>query len=369
MKIVHIAETIQGGIGSYLDTVVPLQIRDLGAQNVVCIVPKEHVEHLARVPTACTRLISHDRSPVNLLRCLVQTRRMVRDERPDLVHVHSSFAGMLVRLPYMILPGGRPPVVYCAHAWSFTMEAPRWKRGLYALIERTLARSTDAIVNISDFEVRAAVDVGIPADKCVRIYNGVRDVPSGANGEEAAFPLDPRCLNLLFVGRFDRQKGLDLLLSAVRRVQRPDLRLYLIGSPVRSSGEPLDLPDNVVSLGWLAHDQIDAYYRAADAVVVPSRWEGFGLVAAEAMRNGTPVICSDRGALPEVVADGQTGIVVALDPPQRLADLLGGLGRERLASMRPAARARFLELFTDETMHRQLMELYREVTVARHPAA
>ena len=364
MKIVHVAETIRGGPATYLDTVVPLQIRDLGPDEVACIVPREHVDDLVHVPAVCTRLISHNRRPGNLVRSLLRIRRMLRDEQPDILHVHSSFAGMLVRLPYLVLLGRRPPLVYCAHAWSFTMEVPQWKRQLYGFIERVLARPTDAIINISDFEVQAAIAAGIPASKCVRIYNGVRDVPADADGVPRDTPLDPRCLNLLFVGRFDLQKGLDILLLAMRRVERADLRLYLVGAQVRSTDDTPDLPANVVSLGWLAPDQLDTYYRAANAVVVPSRWEGFSLVAAEAMRNGTPVICSDRGALPEVVADGESGIVFALDPPERLVELLAALDRERLAHMRPAARARFVELFTDEAMHQQLMALYREVLSA-----
>ncbi len=354
-------ETIRGGTGSYLDAVVPAQVGELGPDNVVCVVPRQQAHDLTRVPAACTILIDYERQPYSLVRSMVNIRRILREQRPDILHIHSSYAGVLVRLPYLLMPCDRPKIVYCAHAWSFTMESATWRRLLYEFIERILARCTDAIVNISDFELKAAVAAGIPARKCVRIYNGVLDVSVDAKARSPEMLWDPSYLNLLFVGRFDRQKGLDILLSAMRRLKRADLRLYLIGAEFRSTNLVQVLPANVVSLGWLPPDKLDTYYSAADAVVVPSRWEGFGLVAAEAMRNGTPVICSDRGALPELVIDGESGMVVALTPTERLVELLDALDRGRLARMRAAARARYEKLFTADAMNRQLLDLYYEL--------
>ena len=111
------------------------------------------------------------------------------------------------------------------------------------------------------------------------------------------------------------------------------MRLHVIGACVNEdrTEEPAS---NVNILGWLPRHAIDRYYAAADAVVMPSRWEGFGLVAIEAMRNGTAVIVSNRGALPELVEDGKTGHVFDLDEGDlgNLERLLRGLDKSRLGS-------------------------------------
>ncbi|MEO7221440.1 MAG: glycosyltransferase, partial [Devosia sp.] len=103
---------------------------------------------------------------------------------------------------------------------------------------------------------------------------------------------------------------------------------------------------------------------AADVVVVPSRWEGFGLVAIEAMREGKPVIAHDVGGLPEIVSDHETGLLFSPLDAATLAAVLGSLDKQQLRAMGKAARRRFEAHFTDRAMHTATDQIYRRVLPA-----
>jgi glycosyltransferase involved in cell wall biosynthesis len=116
-------------------------------------------------------------------------------------------------------------------------------------------------------------------------------------------------------------------------------------------------------LGWLPRDCLHSYYAAADGLVVPSRWEGFGLVAIEAMRAGTAVIASNRGSLPELVEHGTTGYIFHLDENEldKLEGTLRRLDKNRLREMGAAGARHFEQRFTAETMNRSLLDVYADL--------
>ena len=155
---------------------------------------------------------------------------------------------------------------------------------------------------------------------------------------------------LLFVGTVEPRKGIDVLLAAhatLRRIGHPDLRLVVAGPPGWGETPPLDGP-GVVAPGRVDEHTLDALYRGAAAVVLPSRSEGFGLPALEAMARGRPVVGSNAGALPEVIGDA--GLLVPPGDADALANALesvlakedfaaelGTLGRQRAAAFTWAA--------------------------------
>lgn len=118
-------------------------------------------------------------------------------------------------------------------------------------------------------------------------------------------------------------------------------------------------------VGWVEHEKLASWYAACDAVVMPSRWEAFGLVAAEALQHARPVLASTRGALPELIHDGENGYLFTLDAAQdtpTLGQLLARLDREELHRLRPAARTSFEQHFTTAHLWRNMMEIYRALT-------
>jgi len=179
--------------------------------------------------------------------------------------------------------------------------------------------------------------------------------------EELGIPPDRRLL--LFVGRLDPVKGLDVLLEAMCELTRrlrpcraQDLSLAVIGGDRESHLEAmmtdlscyteirreLGLEDLVVFIGSRAQDALPLYYSAAEVCVMPSLYESFGMVALEAMACGTPVIASRVGGLTYTVRDGETGFLVPERDPKALA-------------------ARLEELLTDEGLRRRMGERAVEV--------
>ncbi|MGR5878071.1 glycosyltransferase family 4 protein [Bacillus pacificus] len=115
----------------------------------------------------------------------------------------------------------------------------------------------------------------------VLIHNGI-----SPKRNEGIFKceVDKSKINLLFVGRFDRQKGLDILLEFFNTYNMEHIDLYIIGDSILEN-QQLVIPNNIKLIGWVENTNIDSYYSLFDAVIIPSRWEGFGLVAIEAMKN------------------------------------------------------------------------------------
>jgi len=135
---------------------------------------------------------------------------------------------------------------------------------------------------------------------------------------------------ILFVGRIEPLKGIEQLLKAMpylQNGQRP--RLVIIGGAKNSQREldelqelsrSLHIQDSVTFLGLIKHKQLPYFYSAADACVVPSYYESFGLVALESLACGTPVVATNVGGIKSVIQQGETGYVVIDNTPHRLAD-------------------------------------------------
>lgn len=287
-----------------------------------------------------------------------EIQHVIRQEEPDIIHIHSTFAGIFVRLP-LWFKKNRPKIIYCSHGWSFSMEIANLKKRIYAYIERILAFKTDVIINISKHELKNSLNYNLPADKSIIIYNGIAK-SSPIQQKIVNLQLDNNKINLLFVGRFDRAKGLDMLLDFWREHDLEHFHLYIIGESILQDSE-INLPENVTLIGWVDNQIIDSYYQLFDAVIVPSRWEGFGLVAIEAMKNHKALIVSNRGALPELVADGLNGYVFDLEDTESLLTILSSINKGKLKEMGGNGYCIFGKKFTSDLMNRAIVDLYRNV--------
>ncbi|MBB3910008.1 glycosyltransferase family 4 protein [Sphingomonas desiccabilis] len=363
MKILHVAQKVKGGVATHLCELIPDQQARYGKDQVLVAVAADEIEHLASLPSSTLRLFrSSARSPGALAAMGREVARLIRREQPDIVHIHSTFAGLVVRLPLLLRRGERPRVVYCAHGWAFNMQVSQAKRRAYAAAERLLARVTDAILCISEFEERRAAEVGLPGDKLHMVYNGIApDTPPVATATLPNF--DTEHLNLLFVGRQDPQKGFDDLRHAMAQVADIPVHLHVVGDRSVSNGDSSAEPDppNVTRYGWVAIDRIPAFLEACDVVMMPSRWEGFGLVAIEAMRQGKPVCASDADALPEIVVPGISGYIFPAGNVEALAELIRSMSRSQLQRLGVSARQHFRAKFTVEQMSNAISRLYEEV--------
>lgn len=360
MKILHITQTLPGGPASYLLELIPAQIDDFGTANVKVIAPACQIRHINSLPKeTLIGYQGHGRAAWHLLRLLITALQTIRHYNPEIVHLHSTFAGAVVRACYLFRER-RPKIIYCAHGWAFTMSRNNMQHYIYALIERTLAKATDVIINISHSEHLAAIKAGIPPNKMVVVHNGVDPKPILPN---MTVHMDRSKLNLLFVGRLDRQKGLDLLIKAMSDLQAHPVHLHVVGDHIVDTNRrgQISRASNITYYGWRPRAELAAYIEAADATIMPSRWEGFGLVAIETMRCGRPVLASDVGGLSELVIDGISGIRFPTEDIGAITAMIRGLERPNLEAMGKTAREWFLENFTSKMMNDEVRKIYAEL--------
>lgn len=246
-------------------------------------------------------------------------RALITQIRPDVVHLHSSKAGLAGRLRSV---RARVPVLFQPHGWSWlAVDGPL--RAASLAWERTAARRTDLIVCVGDAEAQQGLAQGVRGRYTV-VRNGVdltRFRPAGPAEQAHA----RRRLGLpeggplaVCVGRLTRQKGQDVLLAAWPRVHErcPRAWLALVGEHVGGGDLPLLGAPNVMLAGGVA--DVRHWLAAADVVVLPSRWEGLSLAVLEALAVGRSVVVSDIPGLAEAVGP-DTGARVPPDEPVALA--------------------------------------------------
>lgn len=189
-------------------------------------------------------------------------------------------------------------------------------------------------------------------------------------------PLSARLV--LYVGRFDRRKGIESLIQACAKLP-PTLQLFLVGGHRNEGDDSLELQRLqalVKSLdretlttftGQIPQSQLPVYYAAADVCVVPSYYEPFGLVALEAMAAGTPVIASRVGGLQYSIEDGETGLLVPPKNPDALAEAIWLVlsDQKRARALAEAGWKRVQDQFSRESVAARIQQLYQLVVETR----
>ncbi len=362
VRVLHIAQSTAGGIASYFEEIADYQTAAYGHDNVAWVVPRG-AAHLPRVdPEQLITFNSASRSPAALLDFTRCAMKAIDERNPHIVHLHSTYAGALIRAR-LALRKKRPRIIYCPHGWSFAMEVSKAKRLGYAVVERALARMTDLLHVNSQTEFELALKYGMSADRMKVLANGISWTPR---------PLDKvkdGPLRIGFFGRHDRQKGIDILLDAIKRLQRDDIIFEIVGDGILSAGaRPKDSLPNVNFHGWLERDATLNLMEKMDAIIMPSRWDAAPIVATEALRAGVPVIGSNRGAIPEIVGDGVGGRIFDLDDPNSLDNVLCSLNRQTLVPLGKSGRARWDERYRSDRMNELTCKAYADVlSSAPHP--
>lgn len=344
LTVLHLVQPVDGGVARVVTDLVRAQVRD-GVRAVVACPPGDGLAADAAGAGAEVVPWAAGRSPgPGLPGETARAARVVREVRPDLLHAHSAKAGLAGRLAVR----GRIPTVFQPHAWSFeavggptAYAALRW--------ERWAARWATRVLCVSESERRTGERAGIDARWAV-VPNGVdldhftpesrgtpdsRTTPDGgppdaARGLRATLPalsdLGPADRLVVCVGRLCPQKGQDLLLRAWPEVtaRLPDARLVLVGDGPDRDRLLRDAPEGVLFAG-ATRDAVP-WYRAADVVVQPSRWEGMALAPLEAMACGRPVVMTDVDGARESLPPGQERLcLVPPGDPGALAQALLGL--------------------------------------------
>ena len=358
IQVLHCAETIKGGVATYLRELLPLQVKTFGLDAIAVIIPMTQRAELPCIPGV--KILSYNDKKNRILNALSIAKLTIgflRDNPTKIVHIHSTFAGATLR-PLIWTLFRNLKVVYCPHGWAWDRPMVYWKQYLTIGIERALSVFCKRIVCISQHEKKTALAVGINENKLSVVLNGLDNAPTENIPDNITWPKGEK--KLLFIGRFDKQKGVDIFCDALRFLDHRASGL-LVGDYVLGDSNELTLPSNCLKLGWLSSEKLQSIYASADALIVPSRWEGFGLVATEAMRAGLPVIASNVGGLSEVIEDKVTGVLIPPNDVQSLVDAVNCLDLHSLKKMGASGKNRFDNHFTIERVHNEILELYRSL--------
>ncbi|GIV15461.1 MAG: glycosyl transferase group 1 [Armatimonadota bacterium] len=289
--------------------------------------------------------------------------RVVREQRIDIIHTHltrAAYYGLLLGLVT------RKPVVSTVHVFT-SDPAYRW-----------LSRLGNPLIAVSEAVRRWLIEYGVPASEVQTVYNATDFV--SLNGENANAPLEVRDEfglppNSKLIGVFAKVtpiKGQDLLLEALPQVLRlhPSVHVLFVGSMegdfarhTRQRAKELGLLPHVTFTGLRA--DVARLMQAVDVVTLPSRSETFGMAVLEAMALGKPVVATRVGGLPELVRDGETGMLVDLTAASlahALNELLTSADlRHRLGQ---TARTFACQYYTPERMVSHIEAVYARVLTA-----
>jgi glycosyltransferase involved in cell wall biosynthesis len=286
-------------------------------------------------------------------------RALVGQLRPALIHAHGARAA----LP-LTWARGSAPLLYSVHGYHFVGKS-RLPRRLAIAAERRCSAAAATTVFVSSHDQDLAARHGI-LPRCRRhvlIRNAIdlERLPAAGGGEGRT---------LAFLGRLSAEKDPLLLLGVLQRLPG-DYRLRVIGDgpllgEIRERAATLGLEDRIAFLGSLPRDQALVELASSHALLVPSLWEGLPLAPLEAMAIGVPVVASRVGGIPEVIADGENGVLVAPGDAQAFAAAVGRLADQPglRARMVEEARRTVAERFSWQAAARAYLDLYRETLQA-----
>jgi glycosyltransferase involved in cell wall biosynthesis len=230
-------------------------------------------------------------------------KKTVRMIRPDIIHCHSTFAGILTRL----VVRGKIPTIFTAHSWAFTDGAKPFRKIVAPIAEKIVARYTSKIICVSEFDRQLALRYYIASsDKLTTIYNGVALMP-----EVMRTPDTP--VRIVSIGRLAYPKEYRLLIDAFAAVSS-EATLTIVGNgpmyaALNTQIRSLELEQKVSILTDKKPEDISGVLATTDIFILLSKHEGFPMTILEAMTAGLPVVVSRVGGIPEAV-DSTCGILV-----------------------------------------------------------
>lgn len=258
------------------------------------------------IPVIIERTLVREINLLKDFRFIFKLRRLIKLAVPDLVHLHSSKAGLLGR--FSSLRTGIP-VVFTAHGWSFAEGIPKKNRVIYSFLERHTSKLLNRIITVSQHDKDLALSFRIcAASKIDVIHNGT---------PESTLPVlnEPNnsLLKIIMVARFSKQKDHKTLLLALSKLKHLDWQLDLVGKGglfdyFVDLAKELGLSERVNFLG--ERNDIDSLLMKSDIFCLISNWEGFPISIVEAMRLGLPIIASDVGGVNESVEDNVNGFLI-----------------------------------------------------------
>lgn len=305
------------------------------------------------------KYFSNSLNPVRVIKAYLETKKVIKEFRPDLVHCHSSAAGAYGRLAIR----NKIKTLYTAHGWGFNIGVPFLQKWAAIFIERYLSKYCIKIICVSDFVKNLGLKFRIASeDKFVVVKNGVSIKEKSINSVV-------KKIKIIFVGRLAEPKDPLFLLKAISGLSnelKEKIEVLIIGDgPQKNSLEnfiEIEKLDFTSLLGSLPREEIFVNLKESDIFVLISKWEGLPITILEAMSCGLPVIASEVGGIPEAV-DKNCGILIKNSEINELSLALFQLiqNKELREKMGINAQEKIKEKFLVERMLTKTSDVYKQV--------
>lgn len=359
---VRVLHALEPGIGGVPNFVLALTDSQTRRQNPVCVLGPPGLGNRLQGGEFTAWSLRRER-PHSYPQALTELKNSVEAWAPDVVHLHSFFAGLIGRVG-----GYDVPIVYQPHAWAFLRNRP--VDPLVRTWERRAARRTAAVAAVSPDEAEAGRRARIDAPMFVThvpvdLERFRRIDPGSLHALRQALELPEQDV-VLCAGRISRQKGQDALVRWWASHPPESMNLVLVGEGDSREIEGLagkELNRSIFVLGFRSN--IEEYLAAADVVVQPSRWEGLSMVVAESMACGTPVVTTDVSGAATALGEGseRAGAIVAQgDMSALVSECARRLEDERLRTSEGlTGRRRAHTLFSAESVETRVKTAYCSV--------
>ncbi len=317
------------------------------------------LESFFRARSIPVHRIDRPRSPQAFPRALLTLIRLCRARRPAVLHGHSEYPNLMVRLAAPVV---RTPVVLTWNGLHFMNAGGALRRGLYRFSESRLAALADRHIVVSRDDRDALAQSGLVDPERIRL------IPNGVEFA-ASCPSTAPSQRLITVARFHPQKDYRTLLVALRtlREQGHDVTLDAYGfgpqeREIRGWIEEFRLGESVRLL-QADHAELLASYGTYGLFVLSTRWEGLPYSVLEAVATGLPVVATRTGGVDELVIPGETGELVAPEDPGELARMLERVltDRQRYVDGLVRRYGEFADAYSLESMVTRVEDVYREV--------
>lgn len=296
--------------------------------------------------------------PINDFLAFFELKKLIVSIAPDVVHLHSTKAGVIGRLVARSLG---IPAIFTAHGWAFTEGVSSFHAKLYKQVERFMSRLSSKIITVSTYDKYLAVENNVASEELIEtVHNGVPIIECNFVKRQ-----HDAC-SLIMVARFDQPKNHKDLITALLQISHLSWQLELVGSgpllsEVKNYTNQLGLEHRVTFSGE-CHDVANRISQA-DIFLLISNWEGLPLTIIEAMRARLPVIVSNVGGVSELVIDNETGVLVDRGDINTIASTLSDLiqSQAKRLKMGELGYQRYLHFFTADQMFAKTFKVYKKV--------
>lgn len=311
ISVLHLSQVSGGGVGQYIKLF--LKYSDYGNFENYLVLPdtNKYKDFEPQISGCFEFNTAQSFSPIKLLKNVLFIRSILKQVNPDIIYLHSSFAGVIGRIAAIGLPS---KIVYNPHGWAFKMNVSSIKKYFFRFIELALSFFTDKYILISESEYRLAKLVCKNRSKLQLIYNGV-EVREYNFSTKESIPLRNEKYTIGMIGRLSEPKEYFFFVQFAKEIIKlnKDTFFIIVGDgefrrDIEDKILEYDLQEHFLITGWVNNPEY--YLSLFDQAVLFSKWEGLSLTVAEYMVQKKPILATNIGGINDLIEHGDSGFLI-----------------------------------------------------------